>query len=259
MEEEDYTSDITIENFPDLNKLKFVTKNKALNFLFHLVGILSLGFVYLAFYWKNLYYVLYKETDSYRKATHILIICDNFVRIICPIEEDEFILDPLDESIKSRKRYFRFAKSKYVFNFSENHFCRLETRFARKLEDREFYDLDSEVGKLGIDWRNVEELQKTFEKNSLEIELTPVIILLFKGLIHPLSIIIVFICIICYVSLKKAQAIIYMIYVVLMIIFSVIETRLKENRILEMCIKETLVKVFRRNSSEGRNIEKTNS
>jgi hypothetical protein len=253
MEDSEYISEITIENFQDLEELQFVKKNQTLTFLFHLFGVLTFGLLYLIFHWKSLHYLLFKKTSCYIKATHILIICQNNDKIICSIEEDEFILDPLDESIRSKKRFFRFAKCKYVLNNTEYHFSRLETRFARNLEKREFYDLDSEVGKLGVNWENVEELQHTFQKNLLATELTWVIVLIFRGMIHPLSVILMVIIIICYISYKKAQAFIYFLYIVLMVIFSVIETRTKENRILEMSTKESSIKVFRRNSPESKN------
>lgn len=251
MEDNDHLSDITLENFPDLEEVHFVKRDALSTLVFHFFGVVSLGLVYLAFYWKSLYYLLYRRTDCFASAAFVLLVCENGDRVITPILEDEFVLNPLDESVKSHKRFFWFAKSKYAFDAAHSHFYRLETRFARELEKREFYDLDLEVGRLGVDRPHLAELQKTFGRNQLEVAQTPVIMLVLKGLIHPLTIIIAVVTVICYLGYKQAQALMFASYILLLVVFSVVEERSKEKRILEMTSKESLVQVYRRDSGRS--------
>ena len=205
----------------------------------------------MVFYWKSLNYLLFKKTKYFIQASHVLIICDNGDKIIPIIKEQEFLLNPLDETIKIKLKYFEFSKSKYVYEPDKKHFSRLETRFARSLENKKIFDLNAEITKLGINWDNTQEFERTFGKNNLSIEQSSVFWLIFEGIIHPFSIILIIFTMICYFSYKMAQSIMYGFYVVLIIIFHVIETRSKEAKIIELSLKETKVKVFRRNS-EGK-------
>ena len=251
-ESNSYSSEITIENFNDLHEIIFVKKNAVYVFLFHLFGILTCGLVYLFFYWKPLNYLLYQKTRYFIQASHVIIICNNGDKIISIIKEKKLMLNPFDESIEIEQKYFEFAKSKYVYEPAKKHFSSLETRFARSLEEREIFDLNSEVSKLGISWENIEKLQETFGKNNFTIDQSSVVFLIFKGFIHPFSIILIFFTVICFISYKMAQSIMYGFYVILIIVFDIIKTKSKEGKIIELSLKETNVKIFRRNSSEGK-------
>jgi hypothetical protein len=244
-------SEITIENFVDFEDIKFVKRNTPLTILYHFLGVLSLGLLYLVFYWGSLTHLLFKEVQTYLSATHLIIQLSNGDSVICPILEKDFVLNPLDESVRSRMRYFHFAKGKYVYDEQQSHFSKLETRFARGLEEREIFDLDVEVGRLGIDWTNVGDLQETFGKNKLAFKKSSVAWLMFEGLVNPLSITILIFALLCYLAYKLVHAVSFFIYVLLIIVFHVLETRGKESRIEEMSLKESTVHVFRRQIDMG--------
>lgn len=245
-------SSISIENFADFHQIKFVKRSHLLFLFYHLFGVLTLGLLHLAFYWFDLHHLLFTETEVYISATHVIIYVNNGKIIISKIEEDTFVLNPLDESVRSKKRFFYFAKSKYVFDERNAHFSKLETRFARSLEDREVFDLDVEVGKLGVNWANVLELQKTFGKNEFFFEKVSTWWLILEGIINPLSITIFLFSILCYLAYKMVHAVTYLVYVLLIIVFHVLEVKGKEARIEELSLNETEVKVFRRSEHAGK-------
>ena len=239
-------SKISMESFPQMKELKFLKRNYFKLICYHIISILTCFVLYLIFYWNNYYYVLYGETNDYSEATKVLIITQNELKFLIDIEEDEFVLNPYDDSIITKNRFIRFTKSKYYLNLNTLIFNRIETKFARQMEEREYFDMNRSSSSLGIDWSNIMDLEKSYGQNKLDIEKSSILKLVFFGIIHPLSVSLFFLGTLCYMSYKMTQATSLFLYVILIIIFYILEVKTKENQIISMSSKDFIVKVFRK-------------
>lgn len=248
---------VTIEDFTDAQEIKFLKKSGWKHVLFHIFGVLSLGLVYLVFYWYSLHQFLYDEASKFEETDKVCVITLDKVVVLVPVLSQPFQTDPFDPSSKQEIRYISFIERKYAFNPKKRYFFPIETLFGNRFELNKEIQIKSEYGK-GLSAGVVGDLKDTFGENQLSFPEPSVLEMIFYQLINPIIVgltILAFLCLLCY---KVMQFITLLFYVIFIIIFEVVEYKNRVRKIKEMSIVDQQVPVFRSSRSQSSSLNPFN-
>ena len=249
MKSHDTLEGITLEGFREAKDVSFLCRSSWKRCMYHISGIITLGLAYLLFYWKNLHHLLYDDEDTWPKAEYVLIVTNAGKIFLLKIKEELFVYSPFDASTAAKIRYIEFARAKYTFNFETQNFERLETRFAGRFEKGEFFGMDRAGDDVGLRYESMDLLNQNYGTNKLEIEVQSTFLLCLRSFFQPLCVAILFLSVLAYMSYKYAQAISYCVYVLLIIVFEVVEIKSKESRIKKLNDNTSIVKVYRKHAN----------
>lgn len=242
---------ITIEDFTDSKEINLLKKNTCKSVTYHICGVLSLGLVYLIFYWYSLYHFLYDEVMNYSTADYLCIITNDNVYVLVPIQTKQFQTDPFDPSSKQEFRYIYFIERHYAFRSEDMYFYPIETIFGNKFELNKEVEIKDHYKK-GLDVDSVESLRSTFGLNKLSFPEPSIFEMIFIQLIHPIIVGLTILSALCFICYKYMQSITLFFYVIFIIVFQVVEYKARVKKIKEMSEIDQNVKIFRREQSVNR-------
>ena len=244
----DISSKITLEDYSDNKEVFFMKRSSVKTFIFHMLGILTLGVGYLVAYWYSLDYLIY-DSEEYDTAQILMIVTFENEHLLIPFQERDFQLDPFDSSKRERIRYVLFNNRKYYYKPEKMHFSVIETKFGDQFQMTKGLHLDPRsLG--GVDQPDTPELTKTYGQNQLLFEIPTIPHMVFVGLMNPISFCLWFLAMICLFANKFIQGATYLTYSFMILIFHIIETQRKANKIKSMNLVEGTYKVFRNRVEE---------
>lgn len=239
---------ITIEDFKDAREIRLLKNSTWKRVLFHISGVLSLGFVYLLFYWYSLYPMLDDEVLKFTEADRVCVVTTDNVVILVEIETKLFQVDPFDPDTKSEIRHIYFIERHYAYRHEDKYFYPIETIFGNRFELNQEVEIKHHY-KQGIDQANVADLEVTFGLNKLSFPEPSVFKMILIEMVNPIIVgltILSFLCFLCY---KYMQSITLFFYVIFIIVFQVVEYKSRVKKIKEMSEIQQTVKLFRRDHS----------
>ena len=234
---------ITIEDYSDNKRVIFLKKSTGKMVAYYIAGILTIGLLFLFFYWYQLYSKLYSEVSDFTEANFVLIISYDDSHTILEISESRLSLDPFRARIISQVRYIDFNQRKYHYLAERAHFGVVETSFGDRFKLKAEPEMRQEYfGGLKSEDREV--LGETFGKNQLTFTPPSVGEMLWKGLLNPISFGLWFLSSLAFSCNKYVQSVTYFMYIIFILIFHIYEVRKKVNKIREMTAAKGEVRIF---------------
>lgn len=243
---------ITIEDFKDAREIRLLKNSTWKRVLFHIFGVLSLGFVYLLFYWYSLYPILDDEVLKFDEADRVCVVTTDNVVILVEIDTKTFQVDPFDPESKAEIRHIHFIERHYAYRNEDKYFYPIETIFGNRFELNKEIEIKHHY-KQGIDREHVDHLLTTFGDNKLSFPEPSVFKMILIEMVNPIIVgltILSFLCFLCY---KYMQSVTLFFYVIFIIVFQVVEYKSRVKKIKEMSEINQQVKLFRRNASAQSN------
>lgn len=244
---------ISIEDFTDARSIRFLKKSTCKTVTYHVTGVLSLGFVYLIFYWYALYQYLYDQEPDFHKATTVCIETLDNVVLLIPVHEESFCLDPFTPGQTRQHRFINFIQRKYYYSPPDRRFFPLETVFGNRFVLNKPCKVEEKYSQ-GLNLQDVETVRKTFGINKLQFPEPSLIEMIVVGLLDPMCVGLLIISFLCVLCDKYMLAILLFLYVLFMILFYTLETRGKIKKIKEMSDLNQKVRVFRRSQAPGNHL-----
>jgi hypothetical protein len=236
---------IVIEDFNDAKEITLLQTSKWKHVMFHISGIVSLGLVYLIFYWYSLYHLLDDEVLNFNKADRLCIVTNDNVIVLVEIKTKEFQTDPFDPSSKEEMRYIYFIERHYAYRSQDKYFYPVETVFGNRFELNKEIEIKDHYKK-GLDANSIETLTSTFGLNKLSFPEPSILEMVLVQLIHPIIVGLTILSLLCFLCYKYMQSITLFFYVIFIIVFQVVEYKSRVKKIKEMSEINQKVKIFRR-------------
>lgn len=245
---------ITIEDFGDAQEVNFLKKSTLKRVLFHICGILSLGAVYLIFYWYSLYYMLYDYAINFDEADTIFIKTMDGVIILVPVQNDQLVIDPFEPEKKTEMRFIHFIERKYTYDWEHKHFYPVETIFGNRFQMSKGLLL-RDCYFTGLDKSKIKDIKLTFSENKLAFPEPSIFEMILTQMLHPIIVGLTLVAILCLLCMKVMQFITLMFFVVFIITFQVVEYKTRTKKIKEMSELNETVKVLRKSTTNTNTVE----
>ena len=233
-----------IQEDPLIVAYKLLEKNTAKFITYYILGVLSLGILFLVVYWfPELEFLLYDEKTDFSESSHICLMNEKTFTII-EIKTQKVLKTPHTE--KKFESFFIYNHGHYSYDENEGIFTNFENTYSKNLaknfDPKEIKSLTNEEAK---------ELQKLYGNNIIKLEHENLLLTLVKVICSPLNIyeIILFLIDAYYAHYGFAALLLF--YVVVQVVLEIWSIREKIDKINSLSASVSNVTVIRRiNNSE---------
>lgn len=227
-----------VEEHPEIENLKFVKKNYLYYFLYYFLGTLTLGIVFLIFYWyPDLHLSLYRQIKDYKSATHV-IFKSKSEKKICPVHKETKLFSPYSQ--KKTIKYVTYCFNHFHYDEEKKIFINISKTFAAQLNKRESLFT---IEPLKSD--TAEDLMNFYGQNIIKIPEPPFYEILAKGFFIPVNIYELCILIIDLIYKKYIYCLLLTVYMVVQTMVVIITELDKIRKINKLSEQYETVKVIR--------------
>ena len=228
-----------IENDPLIVAYKLLDKNNAKFIAFYILGFLSLGIIFLIFYWfPEFNFILYDEKTDFTESSHICLMKEKSFTII-QIKTHKILKTPHTE--KKFESFFIHNHGHYSYNENEGCFVNFENYYSKNLAE------DFNPSKIhSLKNEDAAELKKFYGENIIELKHENLLLTLIKVICQPLNIyeIILFLIDMYYEHYGFAALLLF--YVVVQVLLEIWSIREKIDKINSLSASSSNLTVIRK-------------